>query len=92
MADGLFPNNFTKVFNELIQKSGASCYKISKYAHIDEPYINRLAKGEKNNPSSEIVIRIGFALSSVSDNITIYDLDELIKSVGHTIFPRNKHP
>ena len=89
MIPGVFSNDFTNVFNELLQKSGASCYKISKYAQIDEPYIYRLSKGEKKNPSPEIIIRIYFALTHLNNNITLDDLDELLKSIGHTIFPRN---
>ncbi len=88
MAIGVFSNNFTEVFNELVKKSGASCYKVSKYAHIDAPYIHRLIKGDKKHPSPEILIRIGFALARLSDKITIDDLDELLISIGHTLFPR----
>ena len=89
MAIGVFSNNFKEVFNELVKKSGASRYMISKHAHVDEPYILRLSNGEKKNPSPEIVIRICFALVRLSSDITIYDLDELLKSIGHTLFPRN---
>lgn len=89
MAIGVFSNNFKEVFTALLKKSGVSRYMISKYAHVDEPYIHRLWNGEKKNPSPEIVIRIGFALVRLSRDITIYDIDELLKSIGHTLFPRN---
>jgi len=88
MASEVFSNNFTKVFRELVKKSGASVHKVSKYAHVDEPYIYHLLKGDKNNPSPEIVIRIGFALAHLSNEVTIYDLDELLKSLQHTLFRR----
>jgi len=89
MAIGVFSNNFTKVFYELVKKSGASGHKISQYAQVDEPYIYHLLKGDKKNPSPEIVIRIGFALVRSSSEITINDVDELLKSIGHTLFPRS---
>ena len=88
MAMGVFSSNFTKVFYELVKKSGASVHKISKYAYVDEPYIYHLLKGDKKNPSPEIVIRISFALARLSSDITIDDLEELLKSLQHTLFPR----
>ena len=89
MAIGVFLNNFAEVLNTLVKKSGASCYMISKYAHVDEPYIHRLMRGDRTHPSPEIVVRICFALVRLSSEITIYDLDELLKSIGHTLFPRS---
>ena len=88
MAMGVFSSNFTKVFRELVKKSGASGHKISQYAQVDEPYIYHLLKGVKKNPSPEIAVRIGFALARLSEEITIDDLDELLISIGHTLFPR----
>ena len=89
MAVGVFSNNFTRIFRELVKKSEVSPHKISKYAHVDEPYIYHLLKGDKKNASPEIVIRIGFALARLNDRITIDELDELLKSIGRTLFPRN---
>jgi len=89
MAPGVFSNSFTKVFRELVRRSGASIHKISKYECVDEPYVYHLLKGDKKNPSPEIVIRIGFALARLSDKITIDELDELLESIGHTLFPRS---
>jgi hypothetical protein len=89
IAIGVFSNNLTKVLGELVKKSGTSGYQISKYAHVNEPYIYHLLKGDKKNPSPEMLIRIGFALARLSDKITINDLDELLESIGHTLFPRS---
>ena len=89
MAIGVFSNNFTEVFNALMKKSGASRYTLSKYAHIDQAYISRLTRGHSKNPSPEIVIRICFALVRLSSSITIHDFDEILKTIGHTLFPRN---
>ena len=91
MVIGVFTNNFTKVFQELLKRSGVSPHKIAKYAHVDEAYIHRLLKGDKKNPSPEMVTRIGFALGKFSDKITIYDLDELLRSIGRTLFTRNSY-
>lgn len=90
MSIRIFSNDFTKIFRELVKKSGASGHKISQYAQVDEPYVYHLLKGDKKNPSPEIIIRIGFALARLSDKVAIDDLDELLKSIGHTLFPRTK--
>ena len=66
-----------------------SGHKIGQYAHVDEAYIYHLLKGNKKNPSPEILIRINFALAQLSDEITIDDLDELLKSIGHSLFRPN---
>ena len=89
MTIGVFSNNFARTLSELVKKSKVSGHKLSRYAQVDEPYIYHLIKGDKKNPSPEIVIRICFALASLSGEITIEDLDELLKTRGHTLFPRN---
>ena len=88
MARGVFSNNFSQVFRELVQKSRATGHKISQYSDVDEPYIYHLIKGTKKNPSPEIVVRISLALVHLSEKITVGDIDELLKSIGHTLFRR----
>ncbi|MBC8273720.1 MAG: hypothetical protein H8E40_01950 [Chloroflexi bacterium] len=85
MAEGLYSNDFSRVFSELIDKTGASCYKISEYAHLDQAYISRLRNGGRNNPSAEIVMRIGLALAHFNKNITATDIEKLFNSVGRSI-------
>ena len=82
----LFSSRFKKAFREILNKSGLSCYKVSKYSHIDEPYLSRLIRGERKNPSEETVTKIALAIAHLSDRITIYDIDELFKSIGHSLF------
>jgi len=83
----LFSNKFKNAFIEILKRSGITCYKISKYSHIDESYLSRLLKGQRTNPSAETVVKIALATVHFNNQITIYDIDELFKAIGHSLFP-----
>ena len=85
MDQGIYGSNFTKAFNKLLKKSGATCYQIAKCTHIGQSYLSRLKNGEKNNPSPETIIKIGLALFRTNHSITITDVEELFNSVGRSI-------
>lgn len=85
MTTTLFPNYFTSTFRNLVKKSRVTCYRISQYSHVDEAYLWRLMKGDKNNPSPETVVKISLALAHLSDNTTIYDINDLFKAIGHPL-------
>jgi transcriptional regulator with XRE-family HTH domain len=74
---GIYTNNFSKVFSDLIKKSGTTCYKINKFTGVDQAYIKRLRSGERQNPSPETIFKISLALIHFSDNITYGDIQEL---------------
>jgi len=84
----LYANDFSKVFSTLLDKTGVSCYQISRYTHLDEAYLSRLRSGEKNKPSRETVIKIGLALARFSDEVTLSDIETLFKSTSLSIVSR----
>lgn len=56
MSQGIYTNNFSKVFSELIKKSGTTCYQINKFTGVDQGYLKRLRSGEQHNPSPETIL------------------------------------
>ena len=85
MREGLYSDQFSKIFAKLLVKSGTSCYKISQYSGVDEAYLSRLKNGEKGNPSPEVVIRIALGLVHSCSKISVYDVEELLESTGRTL-------
>lgn len=87
---GIYSDEFSKVFSTLLEKTGVSCYQISQYSHLDQAYLSRLKNGEKKNPSAETVVRIGMALAHCSDKVSLYDIDDLLKATGRSLFHGEK--
>jgi transcriptional regulator with XRE-family HTH domain len=82
---GIYDNNFSKVFSDLIKKSGTTRYQIHKFTGIDQAYLKRLWSGEKQNPSPGKLYRISLALMHFSYKIEISDIQELYGSVGRIL-------
>ena len=87
---GIYSREFTKVFSELLETSGVTCYQISKYSHLDEGYLSRLRNGEKHDPSPETIIKICLAVTNCSHKLELHDIESLFNSVGRTLFPSKK--
>jgi transcriptional regulator with XRE-family HTH domain len=87
----LYADNFSHVFTELLKKSGVSCYQISQFTLLDQGYLSRLKSGERTNPSVETILKIGLALTHYSDNIDLYDIHMLFKSVGRSLYPNDNY-
>ena len=85
MREGLYSNQFSEVFLKLLEKSGASCYRINKYSGVDQAHLSRLKNGEKGNPSPEIVMRIALGLVHCSNRISLHDVEELLNATGRTL-------
>jgi len=81
----LYGNDFSKVFSQLIEKAGISCYQIAHFAHLDQAYLSRLRNSERQNPSPETIIKISLALTHYSDKIQLYDIHRLFRSVGRSL-------
>ena len=75
--------SFGKTLKELRLKSGRSRYRIAQYSGITEAYILRLEKGERSNPSRDVVLMLGLALLKGSDTLDIWDVDVLLLSAGY---------
>ena len=85
----LYSDQFSETIRRLLQKGNISCYQISKFTGIDQAYLSRLKNGEKQKPSTEIMIKISLALVHTSPEIEIYDIESLFNSTGRTISPRH---
>ena len=85
MVTGIYNNDFSLVFSKLLGKTGISCYQIHNFTHIDQAYLSRLRSGEKDNPSPEIIVKICLAFVRLSKNVTLYDIEQLLNSVGRSI-------
>ena len=71
------------MLEHLIEKSGISRYRLSRCSQVDEAYIFRLEKGEKRNPTRDLVIKLGLGLMQGSSSVTIDDVNELLLAAGH---------
>ena len=83
---------FAERLKMLRMRSGKSRYRLAQYSGIDQAYIHRLETGERNNPSREIVLMLGFALVENSQSVGIEDIDELLLSAGYAPLRRRSDP
>jgi hypothetical protein len=88
METGMFSADFSRAFDRLLKETKVSCYQIGKYAQLDEAYLSRLRRGEKNNPSPLAILKIGLAFAHLSPNVKLQDIEELFNSVGRSIMPK----
>ena len=82
----IYDDNFSVVFTGLLTRFSVTCYEIGEYTGLDQAYLSRLQSGERTNPSSETIMKIGLALAHFSEKITLHDLESLFRSVGHSLF------
>ena len=75
--------NFADTFEKFRIRAGKSRYRLAKYSGVNQAYIHRLARGDRANPSRDIVLMLGFALVEGSDLVTIWDIDELLMSAEY---------
>ena len=70
-----------KLYN-LRAKAGKSRYRLWQLTGLDQSYLGRLEKGEKN-PSRNTVMLLGLALVHGCDEITCDDIDDLMLAAGY---------
>ena len=56
---------------------------MAKYSGLTEPYLLRLERGERANPSRDVVIMLGLALVANCVNLEIWEIDGLLLSAGY---------
>ena len=78
-----YATDFSRTLERLIEKSGNSRYRLSRCSQVDEAYIFRLEKGEKHNPSRDLVLKLGLGLMQGSSSVTIDDVNELLLATEH---------
>lgn len=79
---------FAETLKKLRSQAGKSRYRLAQYSGINEPYILRLERGERTNPSRDLVLMLGFALVANSDSVAIWEIDELLLSAGYAPLKR----
>ncbi|NQW22493.1 MAG: helix-turn-helix domain-containing protein [SAR202 cluster bacterium] len=75
--------SFGETLKGLRLRSGRSRYRIAQFCGITEAYILRLEKGERSNPSRDVVLMLGLALIKGSEALDIWDVDVLLLSAGY---------
>ena len=88
MESGIYSNDFSEAFSDLLEETGISCYQISQYANLDQAYLSRLKKGQKDNPSPETLVKISLAFSHLSTNVKLHNIERLFNSVGRSLHLR----
>jgi transcriptional regulator with XRE-family HTH domain len=68
---------FSRTLEKLRKKAGKSRYRLAQLSGLDESFIGRLEKGEKN-PSRNTVILLGMALLHDCDRLSLHDIDALL--------------
>ena len=82
--------SFATKLGGLIRKAGVTRYRLTEKTDLDGAYVHRLASGERDNPSRDIVISLGMGLMALSEDITIHDVNDLLLSAEHAPL-RKKH-
>ncbi len=80
--------DFGEKLRKLRTKSGKSRYRLAQDSDIDESYILRLERGERNRPSREVVLKLGLGLMKGSGGVEIWDIDTLLLSAGYASLSR----
>ena len=74
---------FAETLKKLRTKASKSRYRLAQYSGINEPYILRLERGERSNPSRDVVLMLGLALVENANSVPIREIDELLLSAGY---------
>ncbi len=74
--------NFGDRLHNLRTRAGKSNYRLWQLTGLDQAFLGRLEKGEKN-PSRNTVIMLGLALVHGCSEITCDEIDELLLSAGY---------
>ncbi len=82
---GILNNQFSEKLSNLLEKSGVTCYQIGEFTRIDQGYLSRLRNGSQNNPSAEVVIKIGLALVRYGRGINLLHIEQLLNSAGYSL-------
>jgi transcriptional regulator with XRE-family HTH domain len=81
---------FAKTLRRLRNKARITSYYLAMEAQLDPSHVRRLEKGERKRPSRRVVLDLAQALLDSSGDITLKDVDNLLKSAGYGPLPRNR--
>ncbi|MEE9202091.1 MAG: helix-turn-helix transcriptional regulator [Dehalococcoidia bacterium] len=74
---------FGRCLQELRRKADKSRYRLAQYTGLNEAYLLRLESGERRQPSRDVALMLALALASGSDQVSLYDVEELLLSAGY---------
>ena len=74
---------FGDTLKKLRSKAGKSRYRLAQFSGIDQAYLLRLERGERANPSRDLVISLGLALVSGCSTLNLEHIEELLLSAGY---------
>jgi DNA-binding XRE family transcriptional regulator len=69
---------FSVLLKRTRDKAGKSRYSLAQFSGVDEAYILRLESGERQNPSRDVVVKLGLALVFDSRSVTLDDVNSLL--------------
>ena len=81
---------FAKALFKLRTRARLTRYRLAMEANTDPGHVGRLERGERRHPSRDLVLRLGQALLDNSGDITLKDVDNLLKSAGYGPLPHNR--
>ena len=82
--------DFANVLLKLRTKAKMTSNALGEEAQVDPSYVVRLERGEKRHPSRRVLLKLGQALLDNSGDITLKDVDRLLKAAGYGPLPRNR--
>jgi len=84
--------NFATTLIQLRKKAGKSRYRLAQWSGISEAYLLRLEKGERANPSRDVVLMLALSLVANSVTMDLFDVDELLLSADYAPLRRRGEP
>ncbi len=81
---------FGKCLRKVREKAKITIYRLAYDAQTDWIYVKRLEIEERKHPGREMVLRLGQALLNNSGDVTLDDVDRLLKAAGYGPLPRNR--
>ena len=77
------PTEFSSLLKKIREDAGKSRYRLAEFSGVDEAYILRLESGERQNPSRDVVVKLGLALVSNSQSVTLHDVNGLLLAANY---------
>ena len=77
------PTEFSVLLRKIRGDAGKSRYSLAQFSEIDEAYLLRLESGERQNPTRDVVVKLGLALVSNSQSVTLHDVNGLLLAANH---------
>lgn len=85
-ADEMISSDLRKAMEELLVKYEMNRQEVISATHIERSYFYRLLKGERLNPSRDVLLQFGLALKADLD-----DVQKLLRISRHSmLYPRVK--